>query len=277
MISKPYLCLYLYSTLMSTFWKGSYEKRTILYAFLDLHVFFTSHESVLLFSTLSEYFLCPCLLKVRDYVTSTARKQIYQSQRHWQTGLKLLEGDVTSQLARVSLKVFPLHCIRSETIQNCISLVSSAYTVYSGLLEDVSNAVQLGEDVQFPSKRLAKVFLKFAFFCDELLSSTKYAQWGSEVQSRIKQGNLSTGLSPSSTYTLLVVKYIMKAVQMDNSMPVQHGIARVLTLLGHCWGLCSICYSEGKVPMAFKQEEYRFKEYGSETEVIINNNVGQKF
>jgi len=116
MISKPYLCLYLYSTLMSTFWKGSYEKRTILYAFLDLHVFFTSHESVLLFSTLSEYFLCPCLLKVRDYVTSTARKQIYQSQRHWQTGLKLLEGDVTSQLVRVSLKVLPLHCIRSETI-----------------------------------------------------------------------------------------------------------------------------------------------------------------
>ena len=60
----------------------------------------------------------------------------------------------------------------------------------------------------------------------------------------------------------------MKAVQMDNSMPVQPGIARVLTLLGHCWGLCSICYSEGKVPMAFKQEEYRFKEYGSETEAM---------
>ena len=114
-------------------------------------------------------------------VTST-----YKAIPIWQTGLKLLEGDVTSQLARVSLKVLPLHCIRSETIQNCISLVSSAYTVYSGLLEDVSNAVQLGEDVQFPSKRLAKVFLKFAFFCDELLSSKKYAQWGSEVQSRIK-------------------------------------------------------------------------------------------
>ena len=34
------------------------------------------------------------------------------------------------------------------------------------------------------------------------------------------------------------------------------------------FSLCSICYSEGKVPVAFKQEEYRFKEYGSETEAM---------
>ena len=72
------------------------------------------------------------------------------------------------------------------TVQNCISLANSAYTVYSGFLKDLLNDVQLGEDAQFPSKKLAKVFLKFAFFCDEFLSSTKYAQWGSEIQSRIK-------------------------------------------------------------------------------------------
>uniref|UniRef100_A0A0C9QLL8 TSA: Wollemia nobilis Ref_Wollemi_Transcript_28229_3695 transcribed RNA sequence n=1 Tax=Wollemia nobilis TaxID=56998 RepID=A0A0C9QLL8_9CONI len=34
------------------------------------------------------------------------------------------------------------------------------------------------------------------------------------------------------------------------------------------FSLCSICYSEGKVPVAFKQEEYKFKEYGSETEAM---------
>ncbi|KAI0495248.1 hypothetical protein KFK09_025398 [Dendrobium nobile] len=34
------------------------------------------------------------------------------------------------------------------------------------------------------------------------------------------------------------------------------------------FSLCNRCYSEGKVPSAFKQEEYRFKEYGSETEAI---------
>eukprot|EP00252_Welwitschia_mirabilis_P015610 TRINITY_DN3445_c0_g1_i2.p1 TRINITY_DN3445_c0_g1~~TRINITY_DN3445_c0_g1_i2.p1 ORF type:complete len:848 (+),score=227.33 TRINITY_DN3445_c0_g1_i2:499-3042(+) len=34
------------------------------------------------------------------------------------------------------------------------------------------------------------------------------------------------------------------------------------------FNLCSICYSQGKVPVADKQQEYRFKEYGSETEAM---------
>ncbi|XP_020104617.1 uncharacterized TPR repeat-containing protein At1g05150-like [Ananas comosus] len=34
------------------------------------------------------------------------------------------------------------------------------------------------------------------------------------------------------------------------------------------FSLCNRCYSEGKVPLGFKQEEYRFKEYGSESEAI---------
>lgn len=34
------------------------------------------------------------------------------------------------------------------------------------------------------------------------------------------------------------------------------------------FSLCNRCYSEGKVPSTFKQEEYRFKEYGSEAEAI---------
>ncbi|KAJ4964695.1 hypothetical protein NE237_016544 [Protea cynaroides] len=34
------------------------------------------------------------------------------------------------------------------------------------------------------------------------------------------------------------------------------------------FSLCSQCYCEGKVPSAFKQEEYRFKEYGSEAEAM---------
>lgn len=212
------------------FFKGLVKLRCLQ---ADRESIVNAHEAIKMFQ------------QVRDYVTSTANKKIYQSQRHWRTGLKLLEGDVTSQLARVSLKVLPLHCTSSDTVQNCISLISSAYTVYSGLLEDVSNVVQLREDTQFPSKKLAKVFLKFAFFCDELLSSTKYAQWGSEVQSRIKQGNSTTGLPHSSTYPSLVVKYIMKSVQVDNSMQVQHGIARVLTLLGqysetHSEFLCQV-------------------------------------
>ncbi|XP_059633293.1 uncharacterized TPR repeat-containing protein At1g05150-like [Cornus florida] len=34
------------------------------------------------------------------------------------------------------------------------------------------------------------------------------------------------------------------------------------------FSLCSQCYSEGKVPTTFKQEEYRFKEYASESEAM---------
>ncbi|KAI4318167.1 hypothetical protein L6164_025970 [Bauhinia variegata] len=34
------------------------------------------------------------------------------------------------------------------------------------------------------------------------------------------------------------------------------------------FNLCSQCYSEGKVPSTFKQEEYKFKEYGSEAEAM---------
>lgn len=34
------------------------------------------------------------------------------------------------------------------------------------------------------------------------------------------------------------------------------------------FSLCNQCYSEGKVPSTFKQEEYRFKEYGSESEAM---------
>ncbi|CAJ2629217.1 putative TPR repeat-containing protein [Trifolium pratense] len=34
------------------------------------------------------------------------------------------------------------------------------------------------------------------------------------------------------------------------------------------FNLCNQCYSEGKVPSTFKQEEYRFKEYGNESETM---------
>ncbi|XVF73852.1 hypothetical protein PTKIN_Ptkin13bG0014800 [Pterospermum kingtungense] len=34
------------------------------------------------------------------------------------------------------------------------------------------------------------------------------------------------------------------------------------------FSLCNQCYSEGKVPPSFKQDEYKFKEYGSETEAM---------
>lgn len=34
------------------------------------------------------------------------------------------------------------------------------------------------------------------------------------------------------------------------------------------FSLCNQCYSEGKVPSTFKQEEYRFKEYGSEADAM---------
>ncbi|WJX10807.1 hypothetical protein P8452_01486 [Trifolium repens] len=34
------------------------------------------------------------------------------------------------------------------------------------------------------------------------------------------------------------------------------------------FNLCNQCYSEGKVPSTFKQEEYRFKEYGNEGETM---------
>lgn len=34
------------------------------------------------------------------------------------------------------------------------------------------------------------------------------------------------------------------------------------------FSLCNQCYSEGKVPPNFKQDEYKFKEYGSEAEAM---------
>ncbi|KAL5778136.1 hypothetical protein ACOSP7_011062 [Xanthoceras sorbifolium] len=34
------------------------------------------------------------------------------------------------------------------------------------------------------------------------------------------------------------------------------------------FSLCNQCYSEGKVPPSFRQEEYKFKEYGSESEAV---------
>ncbi|EEF52668.1 uncharacterized TPR repeat-containing protein At1g05150 [Ricinus communis] len=34
------------------------------------------------------------------------------------------------------------------------------------------------------------------------------------------------------------------------------------------FSLCNQCYSEGKVPPAFKQDEYKFKEYGNESEAV---------
>lgn len=34
------------------------------------------------------------------------------------------------------------------------------------------------------------------------------------------------------------------------------------------FSLCNQCYSEGKVPPSFKQEEYKFKEYGSEADAV---------
>lgn len=36
----------------------------------------------------------------------------------------------------------------------------------------------------------------------------------------------------------------------------------------HQFSLCNRCYSEGKVPSAYKVEEYRFKEYGKESEAV---------
>ncbi|KAH9308159.1 hypothetical protein KI387_036070 [Taxus chinensis] len=184
-------------------------------------------------STVNVYEAVKMLQQVLEYVTTTAVKQKYQTQTHWQIGLKLLKGNVTSQLVRASLKVLPADHASAGAVENCISLVSSAYTAYSGLLEEVATVAQLKKDALFSSKRLSKVFLKFAFFCDELLACTKYGQWGSQVQSRIKEGNPSTGLPHSSVYPSFIVKYIMKAVRLYNSMQVQHGIARVLTLLGH--------------------------------------------
>ncbi|XP_062210684.1 uncharacterized TPR repeat-containing protein At2g32450-like [Phragmites australis] len=38
----------------------------------------------------------------------------------------------------------------------------------------------------------------------------------------------------------------------------------------HSFSLCNRCYSEGKVPSAFNLEEYRFKEYGNESEALID-------
>ncbi|KAL6645834.1 hypothetical protein ACP70R_017442 [Stipagrostis hirtigluma subsp. patula] len=38
----------------------------------------------------------------------------------------------------------------------------------------------------------------------------------------------------------------------------------------HSFSLCNRCYSEGKVPSAYKLEEYRFKEYGNESEALVD-------
>lgn len=47
--------------------------------------------------------------------------------------------------------------------------------------------------------------------------------------------------------------------------------------ISYGFSLCNYCYSEGKVPSAFKLEEYRFKEYGSEAEAMKDKCVCFKF
>eukprot|EP01018_Ginkgo_biloba_P036619 Gb_28190 [translate_table: standard] len=114
----------------------------------------------------------------------------------------------------------------SEGVENFLLLPGLACTAYSGLIDEISSVVQPGGITHFSSKKLAKLYFKFAFFCDELLASTKYQRWGCQVQSQTREGNPSIGLPHSCIYPTLVVKHIMRAVQLNNSMQVQHGIAK---------------------------------------------------
>ncbi|KAI5080746.1 hypothetical protein GOP47_0003929 [Adiantum capillus-veneris] len=165
------------------------------------------------------------LQQVIGYMESTSKRH---EKKNWQIGLKLLQGSAYSQLGLLTLKLIPRNFSSAHSIDECLQQLGSGFTAFSdGLL-----GMNKGQS-EVSSRTLAKAALKFAFFCDELLKSVESSKWGSQIQEAMKKGRQAVDLPPASTYPNLMVKHVMQAVQLDCSLKAHHGIARVLTLVGH--------------------------------------------
>lgn len=167
------------------------------------------------------------LHQVLSYIESTAQKRHQLNQFQWQNGLKLLEGNTYAQLGWLSVKLTPKPFAEVESMNTCLRFLGSAFDAYCCGLNEL-----MDHRVEFSSHTVAKSSLRFSFFCDELLKCGESTKWGPQIQEAVQRGGSSTGLPAASVYPNLIVKHIMKAVQLNSSIQSHHGIARVLTLVG---------------------------------------------
>ncbi|MCO5603923.1 hypothetical protein L7F22_058079 [Adiantum nelumboides] len=165
------------------------------------------------------------LQQVIGYIENTSKKH---DKGNWQFGLKLLEGSAYSQLGWLTLKMTPRNFVSADSINECLTQLGSGFTAFSDGLAGMNE-----NRAEISSHTLAKAALKFAFFCDELLKSSESPKWGSQIQEEMQKGRHAVNLPGASIYPNFIVKHVMQAVQLDSSLKAHHGIARVLTLVGH--------------------------------------------
>ncbi|OAE24558.1 hypothetical protein AXG93_2415s1380 [Marchantia polymorpha subsp. ruderalis] len=170
------------------------------------------------------------LQQVLNYVKSTAQKPWVESSHDWQMGLRLLEATVSSQLAWMNLDQASKLDTSSSTLDVSLSLLGSAYGAYSDIVSE--QFLALGREKPKASRQLAKISLSFGLFCDELLKAAKSMECRDDIRSGILQGHATARLPPASAYPSVIVKHMMEAISLDASVRAQHGLARVLSLVG---------------------------------------------
>ncbi|KAL3698516.1 hypothetical protein R1sor_012592 [Riccia sorocarpa] len=170
------------------------------------------------------------LLQVLSYIASTARKPWADSQ-DWKLGLKVLEASVSSQVAWMKINQLSKADGTISTVDDCVSLLGSAYSSYSDAAAKLSSGSSTEGSLK-KSHQMAKVLLNFGLFCDELLKASKNMELSNDLKWRILQGDSTAGLPPASSYPTVIVKYMIEAVSLHTSVRAQHGLARVLSLVG---------------------------------------------
>lgn len=171
------------------------------------------------------------LTQVLNYVNNTAQKPWVEESQEWQVGLKVLEASVSSQLAWMTLDHLSKVDSTPSAVDDLLSLLGAAYGCYSHTASKLSLASGIGASSK-ASRQLAKMSLDFGHFCDELLKVTKSTELSEDFRTAVLFGRSTARLPPASAYPAVIVKHMMEAVSLDTSVRAQHGLARVLSLLG---------------------------------------------
>ncbi|KAL2645175.1 hypothetical protein R1flu_012762 [Riccia fluitans] len=171
------------------------------------------------------------LQQVLSYVTSTARKSWLGESEDWKVGLKVLEATISSQLAWMKIDQLSNVYGTLHTVDDSVSLLGGAYCSYSDTASKFSSGT-CTRDSSKASRQMAKVLINFGLFCDELLKASKSVELSDALRSRILQGDSTAGLPPASSYPSVIVKNMLDAVSLNTSVRAQHGLARVLSLVG---------------------------------------------